>query len=85
MAKNDFTNFSQGYDIEILDLFQQKEFYSYEYMSDFEKHKEQLWNKENFIVHWLVKKKIAIHIINMLVKFGINLIWKQWKMVTTNT
>ena len=56
MAKNDFTNFSQGYDIEILDLFKQKEFYSYEYLSDFEKYKEQLWNKENFIVHWQVKK-----------------------------
>ena len=39
---------SQEFDSNILDLFQQKRFYPYEYMSDFEKIKEKLQSKEKF-------------------------------------
>ena len=38
----------QEFDIDILDLVKQKEFCSYEYMSNFEKFKEQLLSKERF-------------------------------------
>ena len=39
---------SQEFDDNVLDLVKEKIFYRYEYMSDFEKFKEQLPNKETF-------------------------------------
>ena len=40
---NDYFNYlSQKFDNNVLDLVKQKRFYSYEYMSDFEKSKKQL-------------------------------------------
>ena len=39
---------SQGFDNNVLYLVKQKWFYPYEYMSDFEKFKEQLPSKEKF-------------------------------------
>ena len=48
LAKDDFKYLSQEFDNNVLDLVKQKGFYPYEYMSDFEKFKEQLPSKENF-------------------------------------
>ena len=46
---NDYFNYlSQKFDNNVLDLVKQKRFYSYEYMSDFEKSKKQLASKEKF-------------------------------------
>ena len=42
---------SQEFDNNVLDLVKQKGCYPYEYMSDFEKFKEQLPVKKSFIVH----------------------------------
>ena len=48
LNKNDFEYLSQEFDNNVLDLAKQKGFYSYEYMSDFEKFKEELPGKETF-------------------------------------
>ena len=55
LYKDDFMYLSQEFDKKVLDLVKQKEFYPYEYMSDFEKFKEQLPSKEKF--YNLKKKK----------------------------
>ena len=47
LDKDDFKYLSQEFDNNILDLVKQKGFYPYEYMSDFEKFKEELPRKEN--------------------------------------
>ena len=48
LGKDDFKYLSQELDNNILDLVKQKGFYPYEYMSDFEKFKEELPGKEKF-------------------------------------
>ena len=48
LGKDDFKYLSQESDNDVLHLVKQKEFYPYEYMSDFEKLKEQLPSKEKF-------------------------------------
>ena len=45
-SKDDIKYLSQEFDNNALDLVKQKGFYPYEYMSNFEKFKEQLPNKE---------------------------------------
>ena len=47
LGRVDFMYFSQKFDNNVLDLVKQKGFYPYEYMSDFEKFKEELPSKEN--------------------------------------
>ena len=42
LSKDDFKYLSPEFDNNVLDLIKQKEFYSYEYMSDFETFKEEL-------------------------------------------
>ena len=44
-GKDDFKYLSQEYDSKVLDLLKQKVFYPYEYMSGFEKFKEDLRGK----------------------------------------
>ena len=46
---------SKGFVYNVLDLAKQERFYPYEYMSDFEKFKEQLPSKENFCCSLTVK------------------------------
>ena len=58
LYKDDFMYLSQEFDKKVLDLIKQKEFYPYEYMSDFEKFKEQLPSKEKFY-NLLTSKKIS--------------------------
>ena len=48
LNKGDFKYLSQEFDNNVLDLVKQKGFYPYEYMTVFEKFKEQLPRKENF-------------------------------------
>ena len=49
LCKDDFKYLSQGFDNNVLDLVKQMGFYPYEYMSDFEKFKEEFLLKESFI------------------------------------
>ena len=58
LDKDDFKYLSQEFDNNVLDIVKQKGFYSYEYMSDFEKFKEQLPSKEKFY-SLLTGKKIT--------------------------
>ena len=64
---------SQEFDNNVLDQVKQKRFYSYEYMTDFEKFKEELPSKEKFY-NLLTDKKITDknyeHVINVWKKFG---------------
>ena len=46
--KDGFKYLNQEFDNSVLDLVKQKGFYPYQYMSDFEKFKEQLPRKERF-------------------------------------
>ena len=46
--KDGFKYLNQEFDNNVLDLVKQKGFYPYQYMSDFEKFKEQLPRKERF-------------------------------------
>ena len=48
LSKDYFKYLSQEFDNNVLDLVKQKGFYPYEYMSDFEKFKEELPSKEKF-------------------------------------
>ena len=48
LDKNNSKYLSQEFDSDALDLVKQKGFYTYEYMRDFEKFKEQLPSKKNF-------------------------------------
>ena len=57
MDKNNFNCLSQ-FDGKVLDLVKQQGFYLYEYMSDFEKFKEKLPNKEK-LYSSLIGKKIS--------------------------
>ena len=58
----------------VVDLVKQKEFYPYEYMSDFQKFKEELPCKENFCIS-LTDRKITDkeyeHVLNVWNKFEI--------------
>ena len=56
-------------------------------MTDFEKFKEEFPSKEMFhsSLKGKKKKKIVIKSINMFLRFGINLKWKWWKIITTST
>ena len=74
--KDDNKYLSQEFDNNVLDLVKQKGFYSYEYMTDFEKFKEELPRKERFYSS-LTDKKITDkkfeHILN---------VWKKVEMKT---
>ena len=46
LSKVDFKYLSQGFHNNVLDLVKQKWFYRYEYMSDFEKFKKELFQED---------------------------------------
>ena len=58
LGKDDFKYFGQEFGNKVLGLVKQKEFYLFEYMSDFEKFKEELPCKEKFYSS-LTGKKIS--------------------------
>ena len=70
----------QEFDTNVLDLVKQKGFYPHEYVTDFETFEEKLPSKEKF--PWWVKR-VVIKIMNMMLKFGMNLKWRQWKIIIT--
>ena len=72
LNKDDFKYLGQEFYDNALDLVKQNGFYSYEYMSGFEKFKEQLPNKEKFC-STLTGKKIVTKNMNMFLRFGTNL------------
>ena len=67
LGKNDLKYLSQEIDNNVLDLVKQKGFYPYEYMSDFEKFKEELPSKGKF------HSSLVTTIMHMLLMFGKNL------------
>ena len=67
---------SQEFDNNVLDLVKQKGFYPYEYMSDFEKFKEELPNKEKFYSS-LTGKKINDKEYEHVLK-----VWNKFEMKT---
>ena len=73
---------NQEFDNNVLDLVKQKGFYSYQYMNDFEKFKEELPSKEEF---WnsVTDKKISDKEYEHALMFGKVLKWKRWKIITT--
>ena len=68
LGKDDLKYLSQEFDNNVLDLVKQKRFYPYEYMSNFEKFKEELPSKEKFYSS-LTDRKISDkeyeHILNV--------------------
>ena len=60
---------SQEFDNNVLDLVKQKEFYLYEYMTNFEKIKEELPSKGNFY-SLLTDKNLVTKNMNLFLMFG---------------
>ena len=56
LNKNDFKCLSEEFDNNVLDLVKQKGFYPHEYISEFEKFKEELPRKEKFYSLLIGKK-----------------------------
>ena len=56
ISKEDFKYLSQEFGNNLLDLVKQKGFFSFEYMSEFKKFKEQLPSKEKFCSTLAAKK-----------------------------
>ena len=69
LSKDDFKYLSQEFDNNVLDLVKQKGFYPYEYMSDFEKLKEELPSKGKFY-SLLTDKKLVTKKKNIFLIFG---------------
>ena len=65
----------------VQDLIKQKGFYPHDYMSDFEVFKKRSAEKR-LIVRWQVKKLLKKSM-NLFLRFGMYLKWKQWKIITT--
>ena len=74
--KDDFKYSSQEFDNNVLDLVKQNAFYPYEYMTDFEKFKEELPSKEKFYSSLTDRKTTGN--MNMLLTFE-----KKFEMKTT--
>ena len=71
-----FKYLSQEFDNNVLDLVKQIGFYPHEYMSDFEKFKEELPNKEEFygpLTNRKISGKEYEHVLN---------VWKKFEMKT---
>ena len=73
---------SQEFYNNILDLVNQKGFYFYEFLSDFEKFKEDLPSKKSFIAPWPEKILVPKNM-SMLLMLGTILKWKQLKIILT--
>ena len=73
LNKDNFKYLSQEFENDDDDLVKQKEFYPYEYMSNFEKFKEQLPSKEESYSSLTSKKKVVTKNMKVFLKFGTNL------------
>ena len=72
LSKDDFKCLSHKFVSKVLNLVKQKGFYPYEYISDFEKFKEEFLSKEKFYIS-LTGKKIVIKSMSMFLRFAIEL------------
>ena len=70
LSKGDFKYLSQEFDNNVLDILKQKCFYSDEYVSDFERFKEELPRK---FYSLLTGKKLVAKNMNMFLRFRTNL------------
>ena len=77
MGKNYLKCLILEFNNKVTDLVSQKEFYRSKYMSGFERFKEKFLSRQKFY-------SISMSI-SMFLTFGINLKWKQWKIMTTYT
>ena len=75
---------SKEFDNNVLAIVKQKGFYPYEYINDFEKFKEELPSKERFYSS-LTNRKINDEEYELFLMFGINLKWKNLKIISTCT
>ena len=76
LSKDGFKYLSQEFDNNVLDLVKQKEFYPYEYMSNFEKFKKELSSKEMFYSSLTDRKisgKECEHVLNVWNRFEMKL------------
>ena len=93
LSDNDFKYLAKEFDSKNLELLKQKDAYPYEYMDSFKRFSEEkLPRKECF--YSFAKdgttddngKKLDVHISNEIIwcaeKFGKNLTWKTWAMIT---
>ena len=69
---------SQEFDIEVLDLVKQKEFYPYEYNSSFEKFWKTLSGKNEFYI-WPSGKRIIVKEYQYVLNVW-DFKWRQWKI-----
>ena len=72
LSKDNFKYLSQEFDDNVLDLVKQKRFDTYEYVSDFEKSKEELPSREKFyssLTHRKISDKEYEHFLNVWNKF----------------
>ena len=72
LAKDDFKYLTQELDNNVLDLVKQERFYPYEYVSNFDRFKEQLPRKKKIYI-FLTSKNLVIKNMNMFSKFRANL------------
>ena len=73
LNKDNFKYLSQEFENDDDDLVKQKKIYPYEYMSNFEKFKEQLPSKEESYSSLTSKKKVVTKNMKVFLKFGTNL------------
>ena len=76
LGKDDFKYLSQEFDNIVLDLVKQKRFYPYEYISNFEKFKEELPSKEKFyslLTGEKIGKKEYEHVVKVCKKFEVKI------------
>ena len=76
LGEDDFNYFGQEFDNNILDLVKQKGFYPYEYMSNFEKFKEELPSKKKFC-SLLTGKQISDKEYDIVLK-----VWNKFEIKT---
>ena len=90
LGKNDFRYSSQEFDNNVLDIIEQKRFYTHKYMSDFEKFKEELRRKEKFYISLNGRKitnKEYAHVLNVWNKFEMKTmkdyhnLFKMWHFI----
>ena len=81
LGKDDFKCLSQEFDNNVLDLVKQKAFYHYEYVTDLKSLKNNYQAKKSFVICYQVKKLVTKNRI-MFLRFGTNLKWKLWKIIT---
>ena len=77
MSKDYFKYLSQELDNNLLDLVKQRGFYAYEYMSEFEKFKEELRSKEEFYSLLTGKLNMFLRLIKHVLK-----VWNKSEMKT---